>query len=87
MASCGGFLAGLVAVSGCVDELEPWFAMVIGIISSIVYILGCKILEKLHIDDPIEAVPVNLFCGIWGTLATAFFDNERGLVSDAHDKG
>lgn len=86
VASCGGFLAGLVAVSGCADELEPWFALLIGVISSLIYILGCKILDLLHIDDPIEAVPVNLFCGVWGTLATAFFDNERGLVSSSDVK-
>jgi Amt family ammonium transporter len=87
VASGSGFLAGLVAVSGCVDELEPWFAMVIGIISSLTYIAGCKILDKLHIDDPVEAVPINMFCGIWGTIATGIFDNERGLISDSPDKG
>jgi ammonium transporter, Amt family len=87
VASGNGFLAGLVAVSGCADELEPWFAMLIGIVSSLVYISGCKILDMLHIDDPIEAVPITLFGGIWGTFATAFFDNDRGLVSDSEDKG
>jgi Amt family ammonium transporter len=86
VASCGGFLAGLVAVSGCADELEPWFAMTIGILSSLVYIAGCKVLEMLHIDDPIEAVPINMFCGLWGTLATALFNNERGLVSSSDEK-
>jgi Amt family ammonium transporter len=49
--------------------------LVIGIIASFIYILGCKVLDVLHIDDPVEAVPVNLFCGMWGTIATAFFDN------------
>lgn len=87
VASGSGFLAGLVAISGCADEVEPWFAMLIGMLSSAVYISGCKLLDKLHIDDPIEAVPINMFCGIWGTLATAFFDNERGLVSSSDSKG
>ena len=61
--------------------------MVIGVISSLVYILGCLALDRLHIDDPIEVVPVNLFCGIWGTLATGFFDNQSGLVSTNTTKG
>ena len=87
VASCSGFLAGLVAVSGTADELEPWAAFIIGIIASITYISGCKVLDILHIDDPIEAVPVNLFCGIWGTLATGFFNNERGLFYNVPDKG
>ncbi|TNV72316.1 hypothetical protein FGO68_gene10818 [Halteria grandinella] len=86
VASGSGFLAGLVAISGVADEVEPWFAMLIGVISSGMYIGGCKVLDMLHIDDPIEAVPINMFCGIWGTIATAFFDNERGLVSSSDSK-
>jgi ammonium transporter, Amt family len=79
VASCCGFLAGLVGVSGCANYLEPYGALCIGIVSSLVYIGSCKLLEALHIDDPIEACPVNMFCGIWGTIATAFFDNKDGL--------
>ncbi len=75
VASCGGFLAGLVGVTGCANYLEPYGALVIGITSSLVYIGGCKLLDFLHIDDPIEACPVNLFCGIWGSIVTAFFHN------------
>jgi Amt family ammonium transporter len=30
-------------------------------------------LEWLRIDDPIGAVPVHGFCGIWGTLSLGFF--------------
>ena len=32
------------------------------------------LLQKLKIDDPVDAVPVHGFCGIWGLLATALFD-------------
>jgi ammonium transporter, Amt family len=31
------------------------------------------VLEWLRIDDPIGAVPVHGFCGIWGTLSLGFF--------------
>ena len=34
---------------------------------------GIDLLEHLRIDDPIGAVPVHGFCGIWGTLALGFF--------------
>lgn len=87
MASCGGFLAGLVGVSGCCDCIEPWAALLIGIFSSLFYILGCKTLDFLHIDDPIEAAPINMFCGMWGTIATGFFDNEMGLFYGDPEKG
>ena len=87
VASCSGFVAGLVGVSGCCDEIEPWAALTIGIISSIMYMLGCKLLKDFHIDDPVEAVPMCLFCGIWGTLATGFFDNKHGLFYNSPNKG
>lgn len=57
----------------------------IGIISSLVYVGSCKLLDFLHIDDPVEVVPVNLFCGIWGTFATGLFDNENGLFYNGPD--
>ena len=87
VASGAGFLAGLVAVTGCVEEIEPWAALIIGILASLTYIAGCKTLEVLHIDDPLDAVPINMFCGIWGTIATGFFSNERGLFYNVPDKG
>ena len=36
-------------------------------------ILGIDLLEWLRIDDPIGAVPVHGFCGIWGTLSLGLF--------------
>jgi Amt family ammonium transporter len=36
-------------------------------------ILGVDLLEYLRIDDPIGAVPVHGFCGIWGTLSLGLF--------------
>lgn len=79
VASGSGFIAGLVAVSGCADVIEPWIAMTIGILSSLVYIAGCLVMDRLHLDDPVETVAVYLFGGLWGTLATGLFDNQDGL--------
>ena len=79
VALCSGILVGLVAITGCCDRVEPWAAMIIGGIGALFYIAGCKILDKLHVDDPVEAVQVHMFGGIWGTLATGLFDNTTGL--------
>jgi Amt family ammonium transporter len=36
-------------------------------------------MEKLEIDDPVEATQVHGFCGIWGCIAIALFHTEKGL--------
>lgn len=72
---CNGVICGLVAITGCCDCVRPYIALVIGIIAAFAYILGCKVIEKIKLDDAVEAVPVHLFGGIWGTLATGFLGN------------
>lgn len=50
----------------------------IGIVSGWVYVGASKLLLKLRIDDAVDAVPVHMFCGIWGCIATGIFaDPER----------
>lgn len=80
IALCGGFLTGLVAVTGCCNFIEPWAAFIIGSLSSFVYVLGCKVLQKFKIDDPVEASAIYLFGGVWGTIATSLFHNQKGFL-------
>ena len=68
-----GILAGLVAVTASNHTVEAWAALVIGAIGGIIYCLGCKLLEKLQIDDPLEVSQIHMMNGLWGTIATAFF--------------
>ena len=56
VAFCSGILVGLVSITGCCDRIEAWAALIIGSVGALFYILGCKILDWLHIDDPVEAV-------------------------------
>ncbi|MEB3230456.1 MAG: ammonium transporter, partial [Leptolyngbyaceae bacterium] len=35
--------------------------------------------DSIKIDDPVGATSVHLVCGIWGTLAVGFFNQESGL--------
>ena len=32
------------------------------------------LLQKLKIDDPVDAAPVHGFCGMWGCIACGLFD-------------
>jgi Amt family ammonium transporter len=67
--SVNGFLGGLVAITCPCYWVSPWGAVVIGGVAGIVVPLGINLLEHLRIDDPIGAVPVHAFAGIWGTLS------------------
>jgi ammonium transporter, Amt family len=68
-----GFLAGLVAITCPCYWVSPTGAVALGGIAGVLVILGIDLLEYLRIDDPIGAVPVHGFCGIWGTLSLGLF--------------
>lgn len=68
-----GFLGGLVAITCPCYWVDPVGAFFLGIVAGLVVIWGLDLLEYLRIDDPIGAVPVHLFAGIWGTLSLGLF--------------
>ena len=68
-----GFLAGLVAITCPCYWVSPTGACILGAVAGVVVVLGVELLEWLRIDDPIGAVPVHGFCGIWGTLSLGLF--------------
>src|SRR5499427_3485576 len=68
-----GFLAGLVAITCPCYWVSPVGAILLGGVAGVLVVMGVEFLEWLRIDDPIGAVPVHGFCGIWGTLALGLF--------------
>ncbi len=73
-----GALAGLVAITAGCAYVDPMASVLIGAIAGPVVVLGCDLLEKLKIDDPVGAVPVHLINGVWGTLAVGLFASIEG---------
>ena len=71
-----GALAGLVAITAPCAFVDPWAAIVIGATGGVIVVFGVALLDKLHIDDPVGAVPVHGMNGIWGTLAIGLFGKE-----------
>ena len=43
---------------------------------------GVSFLNGVRVDDPIGAVPVYAFSGVWGTLAVDLFHETGGLFYD-----
>jgi ammonium transporter, Amt family len=74
-----GALAGLVSITA--DPLHASIAqsLVIGAVGAVIIIATTPMLERAKLDDVVGAVPVHLFCGIWGTLAVAWTNDEASL--------
>src|SRR6266480_1823668 len=76
-----GFLAGLVAITCPCYWVSPTGSILLGGIAGVLVVGGVELLEWLRIDDPIGAVPVHGFCGLWGTLSLGFFaSGQYGLT-------
>jgi Amt family ammonium transporter len=71
--ACNGLLGGLVAITCPCYWVNTTGAVIIGAIAGIVVPLGVDLLEHWRIDDPIGAVAVHGFAGIWGTLSLGLF--------------
>ncbi|AZQ61392.1 ammonium transporter [Flammeovirga pectinis] len=77
----GGALTGLVAITACCNVVSPINALIIGLIAGIIHNLGYDlILRVFKLDDPVGAIPVHGFGGIFGTLSVAIFGKEELLL-------
>ena len=74
-----GVLGGLVGITAGADQMGPTSAIIIGAIGGAVVVLGVALLDKCKLDDPVGAIPVHLFAGIWGTLAVGLFGASAGF--------
>jgi ammonium transporter, Amt family len=77
--SVNGFLGGLVAITAPCYWVSPAGAIIIGAVAGIVVPLGVDLLEHLRVDDPIGAVAVHGFAGIWGTVSIGLFAHSFGI--------
>ncbi|ADK84516.1 ammonium transporter [Desulfarculus baarsii DSM 2075] len=78
-----GALAGLVAITAPCAVVSPGASIVIGILAGMLVVMGVMLLDKLHIDDPVGAIPVHAFNGAFGTLAVGVWGQKAlGLAND-----
>ncbi len=70
MAGLNGALAGLVSITAGPDFASHYWAVIIGAVGGGICVAGLRLLDLLKVDDVVGAIPVHLFAGIWGTLAT-----------------
>lgn len=68
-----GFLGGLVAITCPCYWVSPLGAIILGGVAGVVVWLSVNMIEYWRVDDPIGAVAVHGFAGIWGTLSLGLF--------------
>ena len=76
-------LAGLVAITAPCDVTDCAGAAIIGFVSGLLVVFGVWFNDYVtHVDDPVGAVAVHMFNGIWGTIAVGLFatDSAPGFV-------
>ena len=75
-----GSLAGLVGITAGCANVDAFGAIIIGIVDGLLVCFGVWFIESvLKIDDPVGAVAVHGFNGLWGTVAVGLFDVNSGL--------
>ncbi|MBR6897735.1 MAG: ammonium transporter [Lachnospiraceae bacterium] len=67
-------LAGLVAITAPCDVTDCAGAAIIGAVAGLLVVFGVWFNDHVtHVDDPVGAVAVHMFNGIWGTVAVGLF--------------
>ncbi|AKP48468.1 ammonium transporter [Bacillus smithii] len=79
-----GVLSGLVAITAGCAYVSEWSAIIIGAVSGIIVIYATLFIDNLKIDDPVGAVAVHGFNGVFGTIAVGLFDSTQGLLTTGH---
>jgi Amt family ammonium transporter len=84
--AANGSLAGLVGITAGCAYVDPWAAVVIGLIAGGLMVLGVAFVKNiLKVDDPVGAVTVHGINGAWGLLAVGIFAAGHNDVSGLID--
>jgi Amt family ammonium transporter len=81
-----GAIAALVAITAPSGYVDPWAAVVIGLVAGVIVVLGVYAIDRL-LDDPVGALSAHGLAGIWGTLACGLFTDPKLAAFNAVGKG
>ncbi|MFP5108914.1 ammonium transporter [Neobacillus sp. C211] len=76
-----GVLAGLVAITAGCAYVSEWSAILIGALSGLLVIYATLLVDYLKVDDPVGAVAVHGFGGVFGTIAVGLLDRSQGFLT------
>jgi ammonium transporter, Amt family len=82
-----GILAGLVAVTPAAGVVQPYGAMVLGIVASLVCYMAIMTKNKLGYDDSLDAFGIHGVGGITGAILLTFFIRPSWMADAAKITG
>jgi ammonium transporter, Amt family len=82
-----GAIAALVGITAPCAFVDPWAAVVIGLVAGLIVPPLVVAVDKLKVDDPVGALPVHGMAGIWGTLACGLFATQERATALAVGEG
>ena len=71
--AASGAVAGLVAITPAAGFVEPWSAIIIGLVAGWLCYTACNLKSRFGYDDALDVVGVHGVGGTWGALATGLF--------------
>jgi Amt family ammonium transporter len=78
-----GILAGLVAVTPAAGVVQPYGAMVLGVLASVICYMAIQLKNKLGYDDSLDAFGIHGVGGIVGALFLVFFIRKSWMAEAA----
>lgn len=82
-----GILAGLVAVTPAAGVVQPYGAMILGVIASFICYLAIQTKNKLGYDDSLDAFGIHGVGGIVGAIFLTFFIRSSWMTDAASVSG
>jgi len=82
-----GILAGLVAVTPAAGVVQPYGAMIIGILASLICYMAIQTKNKLGYDDSLDAFGIHGIGGIVGAIFLTFFIRKSWMADAAAATG
>ncbi|MGD0343053.1 MAG: ammonia channel protein, partial [Bacteroidales bacterium] len=82
-----GILAGLVAITPAAGVVQPYGAMILGFVASLICYMAIQLKNKLGYDDSLDAFGIHGVGGIVGALLLSFFIRPIWMVEAAIKAG
>jgi len=67
-----GVLAGLVAITPAAGAVQPWGALILGMVASVLCYLAIEMKNKLGYDDTLDVFGIHGIAALWGAIGLTF---------------